>query len=137
MAQNTDLQSILATLAQFSQANQASQGTPQPASTQSYFDSAFQNVPAVQIDNSAAIAQNSTLSVEPSTDPRLRSRPQSRSVTPAQTPQPTNVIDPATITTWQQGLRCVTKIAAQNKMFESSIKRVSTNSTLSIYRGAH
>ncbi|QIW95761.1 hypothetical protein AMS68_001279 [Peltaster fructicola] len=64
-----DLQSILATLAQFSQ--------PQPATG---IPSASQPVP------------------------------------------PT--IDPATITTWQEGLRCVTKIAAQNRSFAESIRKL-------------
>lgn len=126
MAQNSDLQSILATLAQFSQ---ASSSTPQPGDTQpAYYESAFQNLPsAVQVDNSSAASQNAFLGIDTPTDPRLHSRPQSRAVTPAQTPQPKNVIDPATITTWQEALRCVTKVAAQNKMFEASIKRVGTS----------
>ncbi len=34
-------------------------------------------------------------------------------------------IDPATITTWQDGLRCVTKIATQSAQFADSIRRVS------------
>ncbi|SMQ49059.1 unnamed protein product [Zymoseptoria tritici ST99CH_3D7] len=37
------------------------------------------------------------------------------------------MIDPATITTWQEGLRCVTKIAAQNAQFAASIKRMIQN----------
>lgn len=53
-------------------------------------------------------------------DPRLR--PQSRSTATA-SPKP--VIDPATITTWQEGLRCVIKIAAQNAQFAVSIRKVS------------
>ena len=55
--------------------------------------------------------------VEKAEDPRLR--PQSRS---APSPKP---IDPATITTWQDGLRCVTKIAAQSAHFAVSIRKVS------------
>jgi hypothetical protein len=53
-------------------------------------------------------------------DPRVR--PQSRSAATA-SPKPT--IDPATITTWQEGLRCVTKIATQNAQFAASIRKVS------------
>ncbi|KAF2725071.1 hypothetical protein K431DRAFT_195231, partial [Polychaeton citri CBS 116435] len=37
-------------------------------------------------------------------------------------PKPT--VDPATITTWQDGLRCVTKIAAQNANFAKAVKRM-------------
>lgn len=124
MAHHPDLQSILATLAQFTQ---PSPNAAQQASSEPYFENAFGAFPsAVQGDNAAATEQNASLKVEAPTDPRLRGRPQSRTVTPIATPQPKNVIDPATITTWQEGLRCVTKIAAQNKMFEASIKRVST-----------
>lgn len=123
MAQHPDLQSILATLAQFSQ---PSPSTLQQANSQPYFENAFDGFPStIQGDNATATEQNASLKVEAPTDPRLRGRPQSRAVTPVPTPQPKNVIDPATITTWQEGLRCVTKIAAQNKMFEASIKRVS------------
>ena len=34
------------------------------------------------------------------------------------------VIDPSTITTWQDGLRCLTKIAAQNAQLAVSVRRV-------------
>ena len=54
-------------------------------------------------------------------DPRLR--PQSRS---AATGSPKPTVDPATITTWQEGLRCVTKISAQNVQFAASIRKVSS-----------
>ena len=53
---------------------------------------------------------------------RPRSRPQTRSLEPI---RPT--IDPATITTWQAGLRCVTKIAAENTQFAASIRTVNDN----------
>ncbi|TKA37938.1 hypothetical protein B0A54_10540 [Friedmanniomyces endolithicus] len=49
-------------------------------------------------------------------DPRLR--PQSR----AATASPKPMIDPATIITWQEGLRCLTKIAAQNAQFAVTIR---------------
>ena len=57
-------------------------------------------------------------------DPRLR--PQSRS---AATGSPKPVIDPATITSWQEGLRCVTKIAARNSQFAAGIRKVTRRST--------
>lgn len=34
------------------------------------------------------------------------------------------VIDPATITTWQEGIRCVTKIAAENRQFGAQVRKV-------------
>lgn len=128
MAQQPDLQAILATLAQYSQQNtteQLPQQTPyQPVESN-------HTTPSIPGNNNlSAILQNAIVESPVSADPRLRGRPQSRSITPAQTPrqdqaQQPSVIDPATITVWQDALRCVTKIAAQNKMFEATIRRVS------------
>ena len=59
-------------------------------------------------------------------DPRLAGRP-----TPSQLPLPksqvrssTPLIDPSTIIDWKQGLRCVSKIAAQNPQFASSVRKL-------------
>jgi hypothetical protein len=127
MAQQPDLQAILATLAQYSQQPATEQSLPQAPYQLAEPDHAKVSTPAN--DNLSAILQNARVE-SVSADPRLRGRPQSRSVTPAQPLkqdqiQPPSVIDPATITVWQDGLRCVTKIAAQNKMFEATIRRVS------------
>jgi hypothetical protein len=137
MSAPPDLSAILATLAQFSQQNGAASPAPHLQTPRSQ-DTA-QSTPPFQFGNASDAAHNATLpglmleglAPQHSTDPRLRSRPQSRSVTPA--PVKSSVIDPATITTWQDGLRCVTKIAAQNKMFEASIKRVSGRCSCSVY----
>ncbi|KXT18315.1 hypothetical protein AC579_956 [Pseudocercospora musae] len=53
-------------------------------------------------------------------NPRLR--PQSRSSVGTAPVKP--MIDPATITVWSEGLRCVTKLAAQNAQFAESIRRM-------------
>jgi hypothetical protein len=53
---------------------------------------------------------------------RVISQP-SRTSTPQQ--QEHTIIDPATITEWSAGLRCVTKIAAQNPLFAEKIRGVS------------
>lgn len=42
-------------------------------------------------------------------------------------PRPQSIIDPATITQWQAGLRCVTSIAGQNKDFADRIRRVNSS----------
>ncbi|KAM0720460.1 hypothetical protein Q7P37_004596 [Cladosporium fusiforme] len=126
--QQPDLQAILATLAQYSQpATLQPPQLPQSQHTEQHENTA--PVSTAQ-DNASAISHNATIEAMP-TDPRLRNRPQSRSTTPSQPPpqsqiqpQPPSIIDPATITVWQDGLRCVTKIAAQNKMFEASIRRM-------------
>jgi hypothetical protein len=128
MAQQPDLQAILATLAQLSQ-QQTSSSTPpplpQPIATSNHYSA------LTATDNNAqASSHNGSIATAPA-DPRLRGRPQSRSTTPFQAqhiqpqPQAPSVIDPATITVWQDGLRCVTKIASQNKTFETSIRKVS------------
>ncbi|KAF2210183.1 hypothetical protein CERZMDRAFT_86248 [Cercospora zeae-maydis SCOH1-5] len=111
-----DLQTILATLAQYSAQNAVSAAasgsnttTPQPEHGSQYSGSytAAAGLPAER-EQSAK-----------SHDPRLP-RPQSRSAT--STPKP--MIDPATITVWPEALRCVTKIGAQNPKFAVSIKRM-------------
>ncbi|KAK5169664.1 uncharacterized protein LTR77_005642 [Saxophila tyrrhenica] len=105
-----DLQAILSTLAQFSAPvqNQESAQVTQNHDAQPRVETPiprhFQPTPPADVE-------------KPRTpDPRLR--PQSRSIA---SPKP---IDPATITTWQDGLRCVTKIAAQNAQFAATIKKM-------------
>jgi len=100
-----DLQAILATLSQFT--NPAANGV-----------AAHGNAGAVPYAP-VVVAEAQHAPQAAAQDPRLR--PQSRSATAS--PKP--MIDPATITTWQEGLRCVTKIAAQNAQFAVSIRRVS------------
>ena len=104
-----DLQAILATLAQFSGSNYIA---PQDTT---------QLLPGLGFAHAGIEQQNHAAVFD--TDPGLRPldprpRPQGRSVS---SPKP---IDPATITTWQDGLRCVTKIAAQNAQFAASIRKV-------------
>ncbi|KAK6437282.1 hypothetical protein LTR95_006527 [Oleoguttula sp. CCFEE 5521] len=133
MSQSQDLDAILATLAQLSQPTGSQQlqslypTTPTPhgngGTNALVSDSSSFSLTGLQ--SSTLQPRISAESAEPSLqphDPRLRGRPQSRSATP--TEPPISVIDPATITVWQDGLRCVTKIAAQNKGFELSIKKM-------------
>lgn len=106
----SDLQAILDNLAQFAPtANtapswQRAEAQPHHARTQ---------VPQIR----ATDDQSSQLdrALQPQSP-----RPQGRS-----TASPKPLIDPATITTWQEGLRCVTKLAAQNVHFAAGIRRVS------------
>jgi hypothetical protein len=131
MAQQPDLQAILATLAQYTQQSTSS-ATPTPAPQPTATLSSFPTIPATE-ENVQATSHNASIETAPA-DPRLRGRPQSQSTTPFQAqngqpqhvqPQTSSAIDPATITVWQDGLRCVTKIASHNKMFEASIRKVS------------
>lgn len=119
----SSLQSILATLAQFGQpgASDNSQTTglaspePQRPVGASVAQSNGSALPSPGEHRNAAASLNG----HQLQDPRLRSQTQSG------TASPRPMIDPARITQWQEGLRCVTKIAAQNAHFASCIKRVS------------
>ncbi|KAL1301890.1 hypothetical protein AAFC00_006070 [Neodothiora populina] len=46
---------------------------------------------------------------------------------PPAPPQSSSIIDPATITVWSEGLRCVNKIGMQNPNFAAAIRRMITN----------
>lgn len=97
-----DLQSILSTLANFAPPTQQSQSTTSPTEYDGTSEQKAQPIP---------------LLLSKTGDPRLR--PQGRS-----TASPKPNIDPAAITSWSDGLRCVTKIAAQNAQFATSIRKV-------------
>ncbi|KAF3034839.1 hypothetical protein E8E11_001928 [Didymella keratinophila] len=65
------------------------------------------------------------LQQQPPSDPRLAGR----SLQPQYIPKPqirssTPLIDPATIIDWKQGLRCISKIAAQNPQFSISVRKL-------------
>lgn len=134
-----DLASILATLAQFAPQQQGQQQAPPPAATtptitdprlqrrqqqnaQSSFQPSHEKHPK-QVDHSSS-SYNPQAAVFQPVKPQGRSTPQPpRTSTPQQEQQ--TIIDPATITEWSAGLRCVTKIAAQNPMFADKIRGVS------------
>jgi hypothetical protein len=138
-----DLASILATLAQFApQQQQDQQQTPPPtATTPTITDPRLQrrqqnqsNQPSTQPFNQLpqSLLQSNAQSPTPYNPqaavfqpvvPQQRAIPQpSRTSTPQQQEQ--TIIDPATITEWTAGLRCVTKIAAQNPLFAEKIRGV-------------
>ncbi|KAK4547708.1 hypothetical protein LTR36_000666 [Oleoguttula mirabilis] len=108
-----DLQAILATLSQYTG---SAGGVPLQHLPEHYAP------PPVELGH-VAFERSATSTPQPAPaekahDPRLR--PQARSAIAS--PKP--MIDPATITTWQEGLRCVTKIAARNVQFVASIKKM-------------
>ncbi|GAB7361981.1 hypothetical protein MBLNU230_g2018t1 [Neophaeotheca triangularis] len=113
-----DIASILATLSQY---------TPQNDSTltPTLQESTVHKASSPSIDQPALSSQ---APFEKPYDPRLSNRPQQGSSTPQQqrtsTASPRPTIDPATIITWPEALRCVTKIAAQNQSFATSIRRM-------------
>ena len=106
MAGNTpfippDLASVLATLSQYAPPVQFHHPAPEiPGQQKPGVESHYEPEHPVLLDST-------------------RQRPAS------QTPQPQQpLIDPATITEWSAGLRCVSKIAAQNRQFGEAIKEV-------------
>jgi hypothetical protein len=134
-----DLASILATLAQFAPQQQQDQQPPPPTSTtptitDPRLQRRQQNQPSPQPYNQIPqhLQQNTPQSSTPYNPqatvfqpivPQQRPIPQpSRTSTPQQ--QEHTIIDPATITEWSAGLRCVTKIAAQNPLFAEKIRGV-------------
>jgi hypothetical protein len=112
--QNLDLEKILATLANLPKTeSQPQQDAQQPYGTgQSY---QWHDVPPTYPYEQSHHYQQQA-------DPRLADRlhqqptPQNRVSSP--------LIDPATITEWKQGLRCVSKVAAQNPGFASAVRKV-------------
>lgn len=92
-----DLASVLATLAQFA--------PPE----------IIEKAAKPHAESHAAYSQPS---LDVVADPRLQ---RGRSNTPL---PDKSVIDPATITEWSAGLRCMSKIAAQNQSFAESIRMV-------------
>ena len=125
-APSPDLQALLATLSQYTPPVHQHHGVQLPNLAQIHAPTPTISTPwAFDVERSAAFTPQSPFAAIPapkqrSQDPRLR--PQSRAVTAS--PKPPQ-IDPATITSWQEGLRCVTKIAAQNAQFAVGIKKVS------------
>ncbi len=123
--QNLELEKILATLASL----------PKPEATsypdQQYgYQQALNNgaTPEVQQTYPPPQQQHLPIHHQPA-DPRLSSRPtpNPRPQTLSRPPQDrssTPFIDPSTITEWKQGLRCVSKIAAQKHDFATSIRKV-------------
>ncbi|KAI5210957.1 hypothetical protein AUEXF2481DRAFT_39059 [Aureobasidium subglaciale EXF-2481] len=136
-----DLASILATLAQFAPQQQDQQQPPQSTATPPAITD-----PRLQRRQQNQIIQSSNQTFHSQTSSQLQHndhqssnsynpqaaifqpvKPQGRSAPPpprTSTPQQQEqtIIDPATITEWSAGLRCVTKIAAQNPGFAEKIR---------------
>jgi hypothetical protein len=120
IAPNADLAKILATLASLQPpgpvaAQDQQQAYNPPQGHQSYQENAqpYPHPQALAYQQSAdPRLQNRSISQHSSTTPKLHDRVSTLS------------IDPATITEWKQGLRCVSKIAQQNPEFAASIRKV-------------
>ncbi|KAH8732394.1 hypothetical protein GQ44DRAFT_697577 [Phaeosphaeriaceae sp. PMI808] len=118
--QNYDLEKILATLASLQKPEetsfQAHSHATQPNQVYQDYYGVAQAYPPQQ-----------SLPHNQSADPRLINRPVPQTFSKPPRPQgrsSTPPIDPATITDWKQGLRCVSKIATQNPDFAASIRKL-------------
>jgi hypothetical protein len=117
---NVDLANILATLASLQQSGGPAIQDQQQSYDPSHIYGGYQDI-------AQAYPPQQTLPYHQPADPRLLNRQASQSFSPAPRPQDrvsTPLIDPATITEWKQGLRCVSKIASQNPDFAASIRKV-------------
>ena len=114
-----DLQSILATLARFA---------PSPSLVAVTADDGLSLTPPARISRSVVVPSSHLPFDEFHASPKVR---QQCLINPA---SPNFVIDPATITTWQDGLRCVTKIASENSRFASNIRQVRLNVVSASYK---
>ncbi|KAF2993387.1 hypothetical protein E8E13_000588 [Curvularia kusanoi] len=116
---NMDLEAILRTLASL-------QPPPEPSAQQHHHQHLPQDSYPPALEQQQFQHQQPQVQQQSTPDPRLANRPipipkpQIRSSTTTPTP----LIDPATITDWKQGLRCVSKIAAQNPQFAVSVRKL-------------
>jgi hypothetical protein len=118
---NQELEAILKTLASLSQQQPSPPQHPHPTHASAQNSSEFQD--GQFKPSSERIAAKHSYSDPRLMNPSAQQRqppfppvPQARSSTPT--------IDPATITEWKQGLRCVIKVAAQNPNFAASVRKV-------------
>jgi hypothetical protein len=117
---NADLASILATLASLQQPEGAAVQDQQQAYDPNQAYQGYQ-------DESQSYPSQQDIPYHQPADPRLIRRAASHQSSSAPKPQDrvsTPLIDPATITEWKQGLRCVSKIAQQNPEFAASVRKV-------------
>ncbi|KAF2191127.1 hypothetical protein K469DRAFT_365141 [Zopfia rhizophila CBS 207.26] len=118
-----NLERILQTLANFSSAPNVAQQDQQAAAPVHPITSEPYSLPQAYQSNQASLPYDPSV-VQ---DPRLQNRPAPQHREPPPRPQSsasTPVIDPATITEWKHGIRCVSKLAAQNPNFVSSIQKL-------------
>ena len=108
-----DLQSILATLAQH-----APNGTHLAPVASQHAVPITAPAPGCETQDTPSQDQR-----DASLSSRLKAAAKSQGQSGSAPAKP--MIDPSTITTWQDALRCITKISAQNVQFAASIKKVS------------
>ncbi|KAF9740254.1 hypothetical protein PMIN06_007056 [Paraphaeosphaeria minitans] len=116
-----NLEQILATLASLPQTTTPPVPSEQQFYPQGQFSAQSTDIPASRHSSQTGIPY------EQSEDSRLKARPQttlSNRQAPPKSQTTTPTIDPATITQWKHGLRCVSKIATQNPAFVSTVQKL-------------
>lgn len=109
-----DLEAILRTLASL----------PKPEEQSQFVDLHTQDPPGSERHQNL-VTEHHRSHQFPTADPRLAGRsPQPPSLPKPQARTSTPLIDPATIIDWKSGLRCVSKIAAQNLDFPASVRKL-------------
>ncbi|KAF1831359.1 hypothetical protein BDW02DRAFT_632914 [Decorospora gaudefroyi] len=118
--QNMDLANILATLASLSKPES------QPSQSQQHsYEAGLDYQGYYDVPQLYPSEQSNPYEQPP--DPRLAGRSALQHRQPAARPQDrvsSPLIDPSTITEWKQGLRCVSKVAAQNPEFSPTVRKL-------------
>jgi hypothetical protein len=114
--QNLDLEKILATLANLPKTESQPQQDSQPPYRLGQGYQGYDASPTYPYEQSHHYQQQA--------DPRLAGHPHQQPAPRPQNRVSSPLIDPSTITEWKQGLRCVSKIAAQNPDFGSAVRKV-------------
>ncbi|KAF2135622.1 uncharacterized protein K452DRAFT_239038 [Aplosporella prunicola CBS 121167] len=95
------------------------------APTRSTTPPGYPTYPVPQANSQQFFAQPTGAALADPSRPNHHDFPRGFAAAPQQQLKPAPpVIDPATITEWSQGLRCVSKIAAQNPSFQGQIQRM-------------
>lgn len=117
-----DLAQILQTLANLPRTQSAAPGSQQQQHPYLSQDQGQTELPASHHPAQTGIP----FGHEQYLDPRLSGRPapQNRQPPAIQDRASTPTVDPATITEWKQGLRCVTKTATQNPSFVATVQKL-------------
>jgi hypothetical protein len=120
-----NLEQILATLASLPQTTTPPVPSEQQSYPPSHLHAQSYNVPASHYPAQTGIPYGH----EQSHDPRMSARPQTtlsnrQALPKSRTTTTTPTIDPAIITQWKHGLRCVNKIATQNLAFVPAIQKL-------------
>lgn len=114
-----NLEQILATLASLPQTATPPVPLPQHFPPPSQYPAQPSSIPP----SHHTIPANASQSHQPPSDPWLSARP-TQPTRPQSTQPPGKIIDPATITEWKHGLRCVNKLATQNPAFVPEIQKL-------------